>query len=299
VDTRAYFTAATCAISFNKTSSVNTPPLFFNGILYKKYSTCAGEQANLVVPPHKTDNTALTLWNKQLGVSSINTKSQITAKERDMLALTPRVRSIIIGLILSDGWMSKRGHWNPRIALKQSEKNFPYIWDVFNELAYLCSFFPYSSKNLLRGKTFYSLTLQTRQLACFMEIFNLLYVKEKGKLIKTIKPDLFFYFDYIALAHLIQGDGSRRNEGVSLITFGFTLKEVILLMNILIIKFDIQPTIYSYEQKWDAEIYRGAKPELAKLQHQIQINKKDLNKIRPKLLPYFSDHFLYKINPRV
>jgi hypothetical protein len=62
-------------------------------------------------------------------------------------------------------------------------------------------------------------------------------------------------------------------------------------MNILIIKFDIQPTIYSYEQKWDAEIYRGAKPELAKLQHQIQINKKDLNKIRPKLLPYFSDHF--------
>jgi len=39
VDTRAYFTAATCAISFNKTLSVNTPLLFFNGILYKKYST--------------------------------------------------------------------------------------------------------------------------------------------------------------------------------------------------------------------------------------------------------------------
>lgn len=33
----------------------------------------------------------------------MNTKSQITVKERDMLVLTPRVRSIIIGLILSDG----------------------------------------------------------------------------------------------------------------------------------------------------------------------------------------------------
>ena len=55
------FTAATCAISFNKTSSVNTPLLFFNGILYKKYSTGAGEQANLVVAPHKTENMALTL----------------------------------------------------------------------------------------------------------------------------------------------------------------------------------------------------------------------------------------------
>ena len=136
-----------------------------------------------------------------------------------------------------------------------------------------------------------------------MEIFHLFYVKEKGKLIKTIKPDLFFYFDYIALAHLIQGDGSRRNKGVALITYGYTLKEVVLLMNILIIKFDIQPTIYSYEQPWvglrPTKIYRGPKPELAKIQHQIQINEKDLNKISPKLLPYFLDHFLYKINPTV
>lgn len=91
-------------------------------------------------------------------------------------------------------------------------------------------------------------------------------------------------------------------------------------MNILIIKFDIQPTIYSYEIPRDTAlpsppipprfrlikggleegrgtaIYRGAKPKLKVVQHQIQINAKDLNKIKPKLLPYFSDHFLYKIH---
>ena len=128
-----------------------------------------------------------------------------------------------------------------------------------------------------------------------MEIFNLLYVKDKIN-IKTIKPDLFFYLDYIALAHWIQGDGSSRNKGVSLITHGFTLKEVILLFNILIIKFDIQPTIYSYENRWDPKIYRGPKPEQGKIEHQIHINSKDLNKIKHKLLPYFSYHFLYKIN---
>ncbi len=151
----------------------------------------------------------------------------------------------------------------------------------------------------MRGKTFYNWSFQTRRLPCLIEIYNLFYVKEKGKIIKTIKPDLFFYLDYIALAHLIQGDGSSRNKGVSLITNGFTLKEVILLMNILIIKFDIQPTIYSYETPRDPAIYRGPKPELAKVEHQIQINAKDLNKIKPKLLSYFSYHFLYKINPRV
>ena len=60
VDTRAYFTAATCAISFNKTLSVNTPPLFFNGNLCKKYSTSAAEQANFV-DTNKAECTALTL----------------------------------------------------------------------------------------------------------------------------------------------------------------------------------------------------------------------------------------------
>lgn len=273
VDTRAYFTAATCAISFNKTSSVNTPLLFFNGILYKKYSTCVGEEANLVVPPHKTDNTALTLWNKQLGLSSMNTKSQITVKERDMLVLTPRVRSIIIGLILSDGWMQKRGHWNPRIALKQSEKNFRYLWEVFNELAYLCSFFPFSSKQLLRGKTFYSLTLQTRQLACLMEIFNLFYVEEKGKFIKTIKPDLFFYFDYIALAHLIQQKSNIKNN-FSLIyrdkikyslfinVEGFTIKDIVLLMNILMIRFRLSCSLRSVNNQQRITINRNSIPLL-------------------------------------
>ncbi len=61
VDTRAYFTAATCAISFNKTLSVNTPLLFFNGNLYKKYYTNATERVNLIASD-ETKSTALTLW---------------------------------------------------------------------------------------------------------------------------------------------------------------------------------------------------------------------------------------------
>ena len=294
VDTRAYFTAATCAISFNKTLSVNTPPLFFNGKRYKNYFMSTTEKAYLA----RTESTVLTLWNKPLGLSSHNRKSKITNLERNLLQLTPRVRSIIIGILLSDGWMVKNGHWNPRLGLNQSVKNFPYLWQTYNELAYLCSGPLYESKNKLRGKTFYSWSFQTRQLPCLIEINGLFYLSNnvKGKRWKIIKPDLLFYLDYISLAHWIQGDGSRLNKGVTLITHGFSLKEVILLLNIIIIKFDIQPTIYSYEHRWDYKIYKGAKPEQAKVGHQIQINEKDLNKIKPKLLPYFSDHFLYKIN---
>lgn len=269
--------------------------MFFKGNLYKKYSICAAERANLIVTD-ETKSTALTLWNKPLGLSSHNRKSKITNIERSVLQLTPRVKSIIVGILLSDAWMNKHGHWNPRIGLKQSVKNFRYLWQVYNELAYLCSGPLYESKARLRGKIFYSWSFQTRQLPCFVEIFNLFYVEHKGNITKTIKPELFFYLDYIALANWIQGDGSSRNKGVSLITHGFTLKEVILLFNILIIKFDIQPTIYSYETRWDTEVYKGTKPKLANIEHQIHINERDLNKIKHKLLPYFSEHFLYKIN---
>ena len=59
--------------------------------MYKNYST-----------NNFSNNMELTLWNKLLGLSSMNRKSTITAIERNMIKLTPRVRSIIIGLILSD-----------------------------------------------------------------------------------------------------------------------------------------------------------------------------------------------------
>ena len=265
VDTRAYFTAATCGISFNNTLSVNTLLLFFNNILYKNYSTY-------------TSCKELTLWNKPLGYASHYRKAKITNIERNMIQLTSRVRSIIVGLILSDAWMRKHGHWNPRIGLKQSVKNFTYLWQVYNELAYLCSGPLYLSKNVKRGTLFYSWSFETRQLNCLMEIFNLFYVHKNGKIIKTIKPDLFFYLDYISIAHWIQGDGSKLNKGITLCTNNFTLQEVCLLINILIIKFDINPTIHK-----DRSNFR------------IHINKKDLNKIKPQLLPYFSKHFLYKI----
>jgi len=218
------------------------------------------------------------LWNKPLGYSSMIPKSKLNYIERDMLQLTTRVRSIIIGLLLSDGWLQKRGHWNPRIALKQSIINFSYLWFVYNELAYLCSGSIFFGKSTMRGKIFYNVSFQTRQLPCFLEIFNLFYNIIDGKLIKTIKLDLFFYLDYLALAHWIMGDGSKRNDGLTLCTDNFTLQEVVLLINILILKFDINPSVHKH-----------------KTHYRIYINRKDLLKIRPYLLSHFLEHFLYKI----
>ena len=262
------FTAATCGISFNNTLSVNTLLLFFNNILYKNYSTY-------------TSCKELTLWNKPLGYASHYRKAKITNIERNMIQLTPRVRSIIVGLILSDGWMSKNGHWNPRLGLKQSvpPKNFHFLWNLYNELAYLCSAPLYKSKKIMRGKPFYSLSFQTRQLGCFIEIWNLFYILVNKNFVKSIKYDLFFYMNYIVLAFWIQKNGGKHGKGLVLNTQSFTLNEVILLINILIIKFDINPYLQNY---------RG--------NYIICISDKDLNKIIPKIKPYFVDSMLYKLS---
>jgi hypothetical protein len=75
------------------------------------------------------------------------------------------------------------------------------------------------------------------------------------------------------------GDGSKRKKGLILCTDNFSLQEVVLLVNILIIKFDINPTIQKKKNKY-----------------RIYINEKNLIKIKSFILPYFLDHFLYKIN---
>ena len=259
--TRAYFTAATCAISLfknlsiadnSKTAEITPPQFFFKNII---------------------------LWNSDKNSSFRLQKGILTKIKRDNIFLTNYHRSIIIGLLLSDGYIKKVNHWNARISLHQSIKNFDYIWLVFNTLSVYCSSYPYVKKTIKRGKLFFSLEFFSRQLKSFNEIYNIFYFKDsKIKTITAAGVELFHYLDYVALAHWIQGDGAKRNKGIILCTDCFSVKEVVLLMNILLIKFDIKSSIH----------FDNNRPR-------IYINKAELIKIKPVIRPYFVDRFLYKI----
>lgn len=313
--TRAYFTAATCAISLIRPLSVNTPSKFFSlnlerpSLLLNSAGRLkeAGAQGAGNIPdyrgyittlccrtkdgsPRSGPPSGITIWAKPLGVSSMFKKSQLTKEQRDLIRLTPRLKSILIGMLLSDGWLQKRRGWNPRIGYKQSIINFSYIWTLFNELSVLCGNYPYLTSNKLRGKVFYSIQFETRQLSCLLEIYNLLYetstppptsrggASEKKASKKTINLELVHHLDYLALAHWIMGDGAKRNKGITLCTDGFTLQEVVRLINIIIIKFNINPTIHKEKNNY-----------------RIYINEKDLKLILPFIKPHFIDSFLYKI----
>jgi hypothetical protein len=86
--------------------------------------------------------------------------------------------------------------------------------------------------------------------------------------------------DYITMAHWIQGRGHiTKDKRLYLDTNGFTIKDVILLVNILIIKFDFKCTLLVTPKK-----------------SRIYIKGKDLNKIILNIKPYFVISMLYKLD---
>jgi len=284
--TRAYFTAATSATSLFIILSVNTPSKFFpvkiiNNVFFNLVGYLGvrfinnSSINNINYLLNKRESNDLILWNNN-NFSLRVQKGILTKNQRNMIEFNIIQRSILIGVILSDGWIQHRVGWNPRIGFKQSIKNFEFFWTVFTQLSSLCSGFPWLTKTWKRGKIFYGIEFNTRRLKCFNEIFHLFYSDNK---IKTIKIDLYDYINYISIAYWIMGDGAKRNKGVTLCTDSFTFKEVVILMNILKIKYNISSTMH-----------------LEKHKPRIYINKIELLKILPNIKPYFVKSLLYKIS---
>lgn len=75
------------------------------------------------------------------------------------------------------------------------------------------------------------------------------------------------------------GDGAQRNKGLTLCTDSFSFKEVVLLMNILKLKFDLNTSIH-----------------LEKGKPRIYISLPELNKVRALLEPHMHLSMKYKLD---
>ena len=262
VDTRAYFTSATCAVSLYKSLGQKSLPKLFSVRLKHVFKN----SKNLI------------LWGEN-PISVWMSGEKLKKKQRDMLVLTKKSKSILIGILLSDGWVKrKKRTWNPSIGLKQSLININYLWYILNEIGYL-----YPSKRIeisetwMKGKFFYAGTIKTRALLSLKEIVMLLYEDINGKLVRRIQEELVNYMDGAVLAHWIMGKGIKREDGIILCTDGFTMKEVVMLMNILKIKLDLETKIH--KEKGRSRIY---------------INEKELKKVN--IDKEVIMHFKYKLN---
>jgi LAGLIDADG DNA endonuclease family len=158
-------------------------------------------------------------------------------------------QSVITGLILSDGWLSfaSKKNQNARLGFKQSLAHSGYFWSVFNYLGHYCSSIPTFVLGIRNDTKTYALLLQTIALPCFTELRTLWYPKGK----KIVPENIYDLLTPIALAHLIQGDGTTKGWGLTLCTESFHVQDQVRLINVLILKYELKCTLHKQRNSYN------------------------------------------------
>ena len=160
--------------------------------------------------------------NKKLNISSSNnlvecgssmgsclSYGKITNQVSKLYEFNNYQYSVVIGLLLSDGWIKySKGGKNPRLGirqtlrkslrqtLKQSLKKFNYFVSTFIVLLPFCNSLPSVITNRRNNKINYSLNIFTRSLPCIKNLHLLFYCNNK----KFIPEDIYILLTPVALA---------------------------------------------------------------------------------------------------
>ena len=203
--------------------------------------------------------------------SSIGYK--FTSVERSLIQIPFNKRSIIVGILLSDAYLlrgNKGG--DARLQFKQMYGHFEYFYSVFFELSHYCSNLPYLNKVNLHKKIFYALTFSTRSLPCITKLYDLFYPEGK----KVVPENIYDLLTWEALVHWIEGDGTY-SSGITIQTQSFTIQDIVLLINVLTIKFGLECNIHT-QGKYNV----------------IYIKSKSIKKNFHHMLPYIHPTMIYK-----
>ena len=219
---------------------------------------------------------ALVIWGHYLP-SHVGT-GKFTKQVSGMIKLPHFQKSVIIGLILSDGWLRfvSKTHKNALLGFKQSLAHSDYIWFVFSILSHYNNTTPRLKRAIAEGKQFYSLAFETRSLPCFTELYSLFYPSG----VKVIPNNIYELLTPVALAHVIMGDGSRQRHGLILCTDSYSVLDIVRLINVLIIKYRLDCTLWYHTPT----------------QPRIYIKESSMPILRYLVTPYMVKSMFYKID---
>ena len=149
------------------------------------------DTSNTVDSKHKnnkilSNSTDLVVWGTNL-VSLVGS-GKPSVLEREMVKLPPFQYSIIVGLLLSDGWLTIASSTsiNARLGFKQSLARSIYVLFLFNLLSHYCNTLPCLTSSIRKGNRLYGLQFFTRSLPCFTELHSLFYVNRVKVIPKNI-----------------------------------------------------------------------------------------------------------------
>ena len=150
---------------------------------------------------------------------------------------------------------------------------------MFFTLSHYCSSYPFLVSGVRSGVRFYGLEFFTRALDCFSDIHSLFYKDS----LKGIPSNIYDLLTPVALAHWIMGDGVARPYGLQLCTDSYSLPDVVRLMNVLIIRYDLYCTLHKKRE----------------FQFRIYISEKSMGKLRSVVVPHMAPSMLYKIYKKI
>ena len=145
----------------------------------------------------------------------------------------------------------------------------------FSTLSHYCNVLAYYKTSVRKDKIHTALAFYTRGLPCFNELRHLFYVNK----VKRVPEDIYNLLTPVALAHLIMGDGSAKQYGLLLCVDSYSVVEVVRLMNVLLIKYNLESTL-RYHTPTQPRIY---------------IRQRSMTILRELVKDHIIESMLYKI----
>ncbi len=247
----------------------------------RMYSSIAHPQNNQAINPwfvsgftDASKQKKLVVWGTSL-TSTVG--ERFSRKEFAMVELAPYQYSVVIGLLLSDGWIifASKTNKNARLGFKQSLARSYYVWFVFNQLSHYCSSYPIVTSGIRAGNRFYGLQIYTRSMPCITELRFLFYPAG----VKIVPHNIYELLTPVALAHWIMGDGSAKSHGLILCTDSYSIEDTIRLINVLIIRYRLECTFRVHRTN----------------QYRIYIRQPSMPSLLNIVSPYMHPSMLYKL----
>ena len=89
---------------------------------------------------------------------------------------------------------------------------------------------------------------------------------------KVVPYNIYDLLTPVALAHLIMGDGGFKSKGIFICTDSYSIQDVVRIINVLIIRYDLKCTLHKSNENYRIYISRNSVHKVVKI-------------IKPHLIP--------------